>query len=38
MLSITDHPQFKEQNNQDTKDKKYPHTNTKKEMDHLYVS
>jgi len=37
MVSITD-PQLKEQNNQDIKDKKYSHTNTKKEMHHIYVS
>jgi hypothetical protein len=29
---------FKEQKNQNTKGKKYSHTNTKKELDHIYVS
>jgi len=35
---ITDHPKFREQKDQNTKDKKHPHTNTNKEMDHVYVS
>ena len=33
-----DHLQFKEQKNQNTKGKKYSHTNTKKELDHINVS
>ena len=36
-FSITDDPELKEQNKENTKGKKYSHTNTKKEMDHIYL-
>jgi len=35
---ITAHLEFKEQSNQISTGKKYSHTNTKREIDHIYVS